>query len=71
MRLFQDWCMGSVPYMASSFSFILIGRYQAIFLSTQATLELRDSGVKMNVYSVESQPHRVATQLIVPMTVLE
>ena len=63
--------MGSVPYMASSFSFILIGRYQAIFLSTQAALELRDSGVEMNDYSVESQPHRVATRPIVPTMVLE
>ena len=52
--------MGSVPFVASSFNRILIKRSQAIFLSTQAASELRDSGVKMNVYSVESQPHRVA-----------
>src|ERR1700753_777975 len=70
MRLFQDKCVGSAPYMASGFSRILIGRLQAIFLSTQAASELRDSGVETNVYSVESQPHRVVTRPIVPTTVL-
>ena len=63
--------MGSAPYVASSFSHILIGRLQAIFLSTQAALELRDSSIEMNVYSVESQPHGVAMWPIVPTTVLE
>ena len=71
MRLFQDWCVGSVPYVASGFNRILIGRLQAIFMSTQVALELRNSGVEMNVYSVENQPYRVVMQPIVPTTVLE
>src|ERR1700759_1142156 len=70
MRLSQDRCVGSAPYVASGLSRILIGKRQAIFLSTQAASELRDSGVEMNVYSVESQPHRVVTWPIVPTTVL-
>src|ERR1700753_1306873 len=49
---------------------ILIGRLQAIFLSMQAASELRNSGVEMNVYSIESQPQRVVMQPIVPTTVL-
>ena len=52
--------MGSMPFVASSFSCILIGRYQAIFLLTQATSELRESGVAMNIYSVESPQLGVA-----------
>src|SRR6201992_1414475 len=72
MHLFPDQCVGSVPCVASSFSRILIRRYQAIFLSTQAASELRDSSIKMSIYSVESQPHRVATlQTPVLMMTLE
>src|SRR6201990_3260558 len=70
MRLSQDQCVGSAPFVAHGLGHILIGKRQAIFLSTQAALELRDSGVEMNVYSVESQPHRVVTRPIVPTTVL-
>src|ERR1700753_1355329 len=70
MRLSQDRCVGNTPFVASGLDRILIGKRQAIFLSTQAASELRDSGVEMNVYSVESQPHRVVTQRIVPTTVL-
>src|SRR6201992_2376120 len=70
MRLFLDRCVGSTPYVANGLGRILIGKRQAIFLSTQAASELRSSGVEMNVYSVESQPHRVVTRPIVPTTVL-
>src|ERR1700753_2562796 len=69
MRLFLDRCVGSAPLVASGLGRILIGRLQAIFLSTQAASELRDSGVEMNVYSVKSQLHRVVTRPIVPTTV--
>src|ERR1700759_299649 len=71
MRLSLDWCVGNAPFVANGLGRILIGKRQAIFLSTQAASELRDSGVEMNVYSVESQPHRVVTRPIVPTTVLE
>src|SRR6201995_3366828 len=71
MRLFQDRCVGNAPFVVRGLGRILIGKRQAIFLSTQAASELRDSGVEMNVYSVESQPHRVVTRPIVPTTVLE
>src|ERR1700753_328996 len=71
MRLFLDWCVGSAPYVASSFDCILIRRLQAIFLSTQDTLELNESVEGMNVDSVGSQQHRVAMRPIVPTTVLE
>src|SRR6201990_1628146 len=70
MRLSQDRCVGSAPYVANGLDRILIGKRQALFLSTQAASELRDSGVEMNVYSVESQPHRVGTRPIVPTTVV-
>src|ERR1700755_31891 len=70
MRLSQDRCVGSAPYVANGLDRILIGKRQALFLSTQAASELRDSGVEMNVYSVESQPHRVVTRPLVPTTVL-
>src|SRR6201995_4775587 len=70
MRLSLDWCVGNAPFVANGLGRILIGKRQAIFLSTQAASELRDSGVEMNVYSVESQPHRVVTRPIVPTTVL-
>src|ERR1700753_2209214 len=71
MHLFLDWCVGSAPFVASGLGRILIGKRQAIFMSTQVASELRNSGVEMNVYSVENQPHRVVTQPIVPTTVLE
>src|ERR1700753_4328446 len=71
MRLFLDRCMGSAPFMANSLGRILIGRLQAIFMSTQVTSELRNSSVEMSIYSVENQPHRVVTQPIVPTTILE
>src|ERR1700753_2481729 len=69
MRLFLDRCVGNAPFVASGLGRGLIGRLQAIFLSTQAASELRSSGVEMNVYSVKSQPHRVVTRPIVPTTV--
>src|ERR1700759_410931 len=71
MRLFLDRCVGSAPFVASGLGRILIGRLQAIFMLTQVALELRNSGVEMNIYSVENQPHRVVTQPIVLTTVLE
>src|SRR6201995_2687896 len=71
MRLFLDRCVGSAPFVASGLGRILIGRLQAIFMSTQVASELRNSGVGMSVYSVENQPHRVVRQPIVPTTVLE
>src|SRR6201992_722926 len=71
MRLFLDRCVGSAPFVASGLGRILIGRLQAIFMPTQVASELRNSGIEMNVYSVENQPHRVVTQPIVPTTVLE
>ena len=71
MHLFLDWCVGSAPFTANVLGHILIGRPQAIFMSTQVASELRRSGIEMNIYSVESQPHRVVTQLIVLRTVLE
>src|ERR1700753_2022122 len=71
MRLSQDRCVGNAPFAASGLGRILIEKRQAIFLSTQAASELRDSGVEMNVYSVaESQPRRVVTRPIVQTTVL-
>src|ERR1700753_1288172 len=71
MHLFLDRCVGSTPFVANGLGRILIGKHQAIFLSTQVASELRNSGVEMNVYSVENQPHRVVTQPLVPTTVLE
>src|ERR1700753_1892941 len=70
MHLFLDRCVGSTPFVANGLGRILIGKHQAIFLSTQAASELRDSGVEINVYSGESPPHRVVTRPIVPTTVL-
>src|ERR1700753_433076 len=61
MRLFRDWCVGSVLFVASGSACILTVRLQVLFPSTPSTLELSDSAVAMNVYSAESQPHRVAT----------
>src|SRR6201995_5263506 len=71
MRLSQDRCVGSAPYVASGLGRILIGRLQSIFPLTQGTSGLSESGEGMNVDSVGSQPHRVVTQPIVPTTVLE
>src|SRR6201992_3043012 len=71
MRLFLDRCVGSTPFVASGLGRILIGKRQAIFPSTQVASELRDSGIEMNVSSVENQPHRVVTRPLVPTTVLE
>src|SRR6201992_1792791 len=70
MRLFQDRCVGSVPFMASGLGRILIGRLQAIFQSTQSTLGLSESGEGMNVDSVGSQQPSVVTRPLVPTTVL-
>ena len=61
MRLFQDWCVGSALFVASDSARILIVRPQVIFPSILSTSGLSDSAVGMNVSSVESQPHRVAT----------
>src|SRR6201992_931149 len=55
MRLFQDRCV------ASGSAHIHIARLQVIFPSIPSTSGLSDSAVAMNVSSVESQPHRVAT----------
>ena len=71
MRLFLGRCVGNAPFVANGLGRILIGRLQAIFMSTQVASELRRSSIEMNIYSVESKPHRVVTQLIVLRTVLE
>src|ERR1700759_5633672 len=61
MRLFQDRCVDSARFVASGSARIHIARLQIIFPSIPSTSELSDSAVGMNVSSVESQPHRVAT----------
>src|ERR1700753_2935656 len=71
MRLSQDQCVGSVPFMASGLGCILIGKRQAIFQSTQGTLGSSESGEGMNVDSIGSQQPLVATRPLVPTTVLE
>src|ERR1700753_3160951 len=71
MRLFQDWCVGSVLFVASGLGRILIGRLQAIFQSTQGTLGSSENGEGMSVDSVGSQQPSVVTQPLVPTTVLE
>src|SRR6201992_1737748 len=71
MHLSQDWCVGSVPFVASGLGRILIGKRQAIFQSTQGTLGSSESGEGMNVDSVGSQRPSVVTRPLVPMTVLE
>ena len=71
MRLSQDRCVGSAPYVASGSGRILIGKYQAIFQSTQDTLESNESGEGMNVDSAGSQQPSVVTRPLVPTTVLE
>src|ERR1700753_3900623 len=70
MRLSQDRCVGSAPFVASGSSRILIGKYQAIFPLTQDTLESSESGEGMSVDSVGSQPPTVVTRPLVPTTVL-
>src|ERR1700759_156767 len=71
VRLSQDRCVGSAPYVASGLGHILIGRLQAIFQSTQDILGSSESGEGMSVDSVGSQSHRVVTRPLVPTTVLE
>ena len=53
--------MGNALFVASGSARILIVRLQVIFPSIPSTSELSDSAIAMNVFSVESQPHRVAT----------
>src|ERR1700753_3165852 len=62
MRLFQGRCVDSVLFVASGSARIHIARLQVIFPLIPSTSELSDSAVGMNVFSVESQPHRVATR---------
>src|ERR1700753_2202951 len=69
MRLFWDRCMGNALFVESSSACILIVRPQVIVSSIPSTSELSDSAVAMNVFSVKSQPHRVATPPT-PMTAL-
>ena len=69
MRLFQDRCVGSAPFVASGLGRILIGGLQAIFQSTQSTLGSSESGEGMNVDSVGSQQPSVVTWQIVLTTV--
>src|SRR6201995_4868914 len=71
MRLSQDRCVGSAPYVASGLGHILIGRLQAIFQSTQDILGSSESGEGMNVDSVGSQQPSVVTWPLVLTTVLE
>src|ERR1700753_1992847 len=61
MRLFRDRCVDNALFVASGSARILIVRLQVIFPSIPSTSELSDSAVTMNVFSVESQPHRVVT----------
>src|ERR1700753_3391380 len=71
MRLSQDRCVGNAPYVANGLGRILIGKRQAIFLSTQGILGSSESGEGMNVDSVGSQQPSVVTRPLVPTTVLE
>ena len=61
MRLFQGRCVGSALFVASGSARMLIVWPQVIFPSILSSSELSDSAVAMNVSSVESQLHRVAT----------
>src|SRR6201992_2790537 len=61
MCLFRDRCMGNTLFVASSSAHIHIAKLQVIFLSIPSTSGSSDSAVATNVFSVESQPHRVAT----------
>ena len=69
MRLSQDRCVDSAPFMASGLGCILIRKHQAIFQSTQGTLASSESVEGMNVDSVGSQQPLVVTCPIVPTTV--
>src|ERR1700753_1037354 len=71
MRLSQDRCVGSAPFVANGLGRILIGRLQAIFQSIQDTLGSSESAEEMNVDSVGSQQPSVVTRPLVPTTVLE
>src|SRR6201992_3797409 len=71
MRLSQERCVGSTPFVASGLGRILIGKRQAIFQSTQGTLGSSESGEGTNVNSVGSQQPSVVTWPLVPTTVLE
>src|ERR1700753_2033378 len=61
MHLSRDRCVGSALFVANGSACIHIARLQVIFPSIPSTSELSDSAIAMNVFSVESQPHRVAT----------
>src|ERR1700753_3713847 len=61
MRLFRDWCVDNALFVASGFAHIHIARLQVIFPSIPSTSGSSDNAVAMNVFSVKSQPHRVAT----------
>src|ERR1700753_2357170 len=71
MRLFQDQCVGSAPFVANSLGRILIGKRQVIFQSTPGTSGSSENAEGMNVDSVGSQQPSVVTQPLVPTTVLE
>src|ERR1700759_2334631 len=71
MRLSQDRCVGSAPYVANGLGRILIGRLQAIFQSIRGTLGSSENDEGMNVDSVGSQQPSVVTRPLVPTTVLE
>ena len=61
MRLSRDRCVDNALFVASGSAHIHIARLQVIFPSIPSTSESSDSVGAMNVSSVESQPHRVAT----------
>src|ERR1700753_1004022 len=61
MRLFRDRCVGNMLFVASGSARIHIARLQVIFPLIPSTSGSSDSAVATNVFSVESQPHRVAT----------
>src|SRR6201995_2326788 len=71
MRLSQDRCVGNAPFVANGLGRILIGKHQAIFLSTQGTLGSNENGEGMSVDSIGSQQPSVVTRPLVPTTVLE
>src|SRR6201992_1719669 len=71
MRLSQDRCVGSAPFVANGLGRILIGRLQAIFQSIQGTLGSSESGEGMNRASVGGQQPSVVMRPLVPTTVLE
>src|SRR6201992_3614233 len=61
MCLFRGWCVGSALFVASGSARMLIVWPQVIFPSIPSTLGSSDNAVAMNVFSAESQLHRVAT----------